>query len=388
MLFGPVDNPRTILREIFVRGPSSRSDLAKATGLTGAAISRITRQLLDEGILLEGEKLEVTGKLGRKFVALTFGTDRYVVGIGVQAVSQWVEVANLQGHTVGRRSFAMTSVSDASAVLDRCAAEVEQILGEARIEKSKVFGVGVSVVGVVDIHTGTVIRAENLGWKNVPVTRILGERLGLPVYAENFLNSVMLASNSFAMRTRERHSVLVVVSLGIGASILLNGKVVAGSKFAAGQIGHVRVPGAEGQCTCGRIGCLDTVASGRAILAHFGLLHPHELINSATHKTALELFHDLSARAETAPEVAKGLFDAGRALGDVLGVVTGLLDPETIVLSGMVCEARDYFDGVRHSLSWYSEGSSRQTPALHLLDSSNSSAPTHLAFARFVLSKH
>lgn len=223
MPLGLADSPRTLLREIYGRGPLSRSDLAKATGLTGAAISRITRDLVDKGILQEGDKLAATGKLGPKFVALTFGADRYVVGIGVQAVSQWVELADLQGRIVGRRTFAMASVSNADAVLHQCAESVEEILAEAGIPKSKVIGVGLSVVGVVDIHSGTVLRAENLGWNNVPVVRKLTEALGLPVYAESFLNSLMLASSGLSVLDGDRNSLLVVVSLGIGASILLNG---------------------------------------------------------------------------------------------------------------------------------------------------------------------
>lgn len=386
MALGPVDNPRAILREIYVRGPTSRSDLAHATGLTGAAVSRITRTLLDDNILVEGEKLDVSGKLGRKFVALNFSNARYVVGIGIQAVSQWIEIADLQGQVIGRRIMAMPKISDPHAVLDHCAKELGELFKQHKISRRSVCGIGLSIAGVIDTRIGNVVRAQNLGWTNVPAARIMHRATGLPVYAETLLNSIILAHNGFGLVDSQRNCVLVAVSLGIGASILVNGALVSGVGLAAGQIGHVQVPGGSKLCVCGRKGCLDTEASGRAILAHFGVLDPKEVIDSVRHKSALELFGELSRRATVEPRVAKVLFNAGQSLGHILGVATSLLDPGSFILTGMVSEDDNYMAGVQHSLAWYLDGTSRQAPQVHRLNSTNTPAPTKLAFARFVLS--
>lgn len=386
MAIGPVDNRLAILRQIYVRGPLSRSDLAASTGLTAAAVSRITRRLLDERVLDEGGKMEVSGKIGPRFMALNFSDSRFVVGVGVQAVAQWVEVADLRGHVIGRKDFALNKVSDPAVVLGRCALELEKILATLSIKKSQVCGVGLSVVGVVDINTGTVLRAQNLGWRQVPAARMLGEATGLPTYVESLLNSILLSANEFGLQNASRNTVLCAASLGIGAGIFVNGRVVSGSEFAAGQIGHVRVSGANGQCLCGRIGCLDTVASGRALLTRFELLDPKELIDSDGHDSAVALFRGLSERAASEPAVTEAFYAAGRTLGEVLGLATSLLDPDSIVLTGMVSEDDRFFAGVKESLAWYEGGTGKQQPRLSRMNTSSISAPTQLAFARHVLS--
>jgi predicted NBD/HSP70 family sugar kinase len=178
------------------------------------------------------------------------------------------------------------------------------------------LGIGVGSPGVVDF-TGTVLSAPNLGWTDVPLQRILLQEFSLPVVVGNDANAAVLAEHSFG--GADRDMMLVKVGHGVGAGLLLGGNPLYGSRFAAGEIGHV-VVGTEGglPCVCGKTGCLETWLAAPRLDAAL----------AAASAAALASGTPASAAQEAV------LTEAGRHLGIALAFVVGALNLAEIVLSG------------------------------------------------------
>lgn len=349
-------NAPAILRELLGKGPRSRSAIAQAMQLTETAVSRAAQRLIVEGVLVEGKHLAERSGPGRPSVELEFGPGFYVAGIGIRGYTQWVELRRLGGEPIVSEHFACEDLTDPIAVLRRCCKELDTLLRARRIPRHRVLNVGVLIVGVVDPATGTVLRAENLGWRRVEVKQILEAITDFPLTFETMLNGMNLHQGVQASKSPE-NSLLVSVALGIGASVVVDGRITHGSGFAAGQLGHLRSRNSTLRCVCGRVGCLDTIASGRAILRENGLLEGSAQFGM---RELAERFRKLSATARSHPDVAAALGRAGHELGAAIGGAIALLDPGDIVFTGFVIDDDHYFDAVRDELSWYRTGTSAQ----------------------------
>lgn len=169
-----------------------------------------------------------------------------------------------------------------------------------------VLGVGVGSPGVVD-NSGTVLEAPNLGWSDVPLAATLRAALDRPVHVANDADAAALAEHSFGGAS-DAGVLVVTVGLGVGAGILLDGALVRGERFAAGEIGHVTVEERGADCACGRAGCLETVLAAPLLRARLAGLE--------------------------ATEQRRVLANAGKRLGIALAPVISTLDLGAIVLNG------------------------------------------------------
>jgi len=379
-------NRGLILRHIFRSGPTSRTRLAEATGLTEAAISRITRELIDEGLLSEGLPLVQEGRPGRRLIDLELAPNgSYVLGLGIGAAEQWLSLSGLDAHPIERLKLDLLGVGKAERAIDLAIREARRLIKKAGIDSKRVVGFGAAVAGITDPASGVVLRSPNIGWRDVPLGQRLGEALALPVRIESLHHALNLAEAEIGQTRGRRDVLLINAALGIGASILSGGRLIKGSAAAAGQIGHMAVVGASEICTCGRSGCLDTVASGHAVLTGLGLvgrrLSPveHGVANARLLKQAVE-------RARAGDRKAISVFrSTGARLGEAVAAVVAVVDPEAIVLAGPLIQVPAYVDGVRESLASRLAG----LPGAHLLLSGLSSdrAAAMLALDSFVLSQ-
>lgn len=196
-------------------------------------------------------------------------------------------------------------------------------------------GVGVGAAGVIDHRDGTILVASDsfVGWAGTPVARILGDDLGVPVSVENDVNAFM-AGEVAAGAARGRTNVLgITLGTGVGGAVHLDGRLVRGAHGAAGEIGHV--PGfGDAPCTCGQRGHLETLASGRSIARRY-----RERTGSAL--DAAQIANEARAGDAEALEVYA---DAGMAVGRAILMVSGVADPDTVVIGGGVAQAWDLLE--------------------------------------------
>src|SRR5699024_804548 len=256
---------RRVLRQLLKSGPCSRRQIAQTTGLTEVAVSRSAQRLIAAGVLVEKKLVNVRTQRGRPSIDLHFSQQYFVAGIGIRGYTQWVEVRTFGGELIDLRKFSCQDLTDPDSVLRDCSNELKSLLAARRIPMQRILHLGILIVGVIDPHTGWVVRAENLGWGRVEIRKRVSRLTGLPVSVENMLNGMNLQQQLESSSDCES-TLLVSVALGIGASVIIDDQVVRGHGAAAGQLGHQKSLSSQRICLCGRMGCLDTVASGRALL--------------------------------------------------------------------------------------------------------------------------
>jgi predicted NBD/HSP70 family sugar kinase len=258
-------NRSLVLQHLFHQGPSSRADLARATGLTRVTVSDLVSVLIAEGLVAElGVRPE--GRVGKPATLVGMRTEDHQV-IAVDLADDAAlrgAVMTLTGAVVARRSVALDGRTgdEALTVLeDLC----RELLAAA---DQPVIGVGIGSPGVID-HEGVVIEAPNRGWYHLPLARRLTDLLGVPVHVANDANTHALGEFTYGGATGTGLMV-VTIGQGVGAGIVLDGALVRGRGDAAGEIGHVTVVDDRDvragdplplPCACGRAGCLETLLS-------------------------------------------------------------------------------------------------------------------------------
>jgi len=379
-------NRGLVLEHLFRASTVSRTALAQATGLTPAAISRITRELVDAGFVRELAREGLPAARGRPQVDLELRAEgAYVIGIGVGAFEQWIRIADLRGECVSRRSVQLLDQPSARAALKLLVGEIRGLLALAKIPRKRLLGVGIASAGVVDRGNGIIIESPNLGWRDLPVARLVSDALGLPVCVESMHHALNLAEEGFGKAAGVGDTVLVNASMGIGASVMEQGRIVRGRHNAAGQIGHMSVAGATDLCTCGRRGCLDTVASGYGVLRRLGLVPPRKVAREHDSAAARKLLSAIERERQGEPRVRQAFRASGAQLGDTLNAVRALLDPQRIVLAGPLAGTASYVKGVQARLNERDAGGgSTDSPLLVLGTHTTDSAGACLALTEFV----
>ena len=346
-------NRQVLLRHILYAAPEplSRKQIADQSGLTGTAVSRIARELLDAGLISEGATFAISGRTGRHHVELEIaGRGAYVVGVGLAANEQAVSIANMRGDILHRHQIALPSFDDPPAVLRIVAEEAQRLIQTHAIDRRRILGGGISVAGIVDHAEGIVLNSPNLNWHRVAIKHEIEARLDLPFHVESHPNALNLAEHWLGITRGARNVVLVNVALGIGGSLILDGALVRGEGNRAGRIGHVTVPGGEFPCSCGKTGCLDTVASGQALLTQLGMSSKRWPVETNDVGDADRLRTLLERAAAGEAEVMAALRQAGRQLGRTLNLITAVAAPGVVVLAGPTAQNPEYVAGVRETL--------------------------------------
>jgi len=218
--------------------------------------------------------------------------------------------------------------------------------------------VGVGCAGPLDSDTGTIYSPPNLRfWDGFPLKRRLEDRLGAPTVVDNDANAAALGEQRFGAGRGHGHILYITVSTGIGAGLVLDGRVYRGADYGAGEFGHVVLARGGPKCNCGGKGCLEALASGTAIAKRANRLaarSPHSLLGRMLSKKKCALTaKDVVAAAREGDAVAGGIFhDAAVYLG--LGITSAIhmLNPEIVIIGGGLSRAgKLLFDPVRKTVA-------------------------------------
>ncbi|WP_342595708.1 ROK family transcriptional regulator [Salinicola lusitanus] len=342
---------RRLLTELLLRGPMPRSQLAANVGINPSTVTRLTQQLIDARYLREGEALIEKRQPGRRAIELHLCADEhFVIGIAINAYQQTVAVANLTGTVLARRGVSRSWSPDPRASLSALATAAREALSECGIALDQVVATGVACAGQVDPTGRRVESSPDIGWFQIPVAEWLEASLGPPVFVETMQNALNSTECAFGAAAGTRSSLLVSVALGIGSSLIVDGKVVRARSQTLASMGHMPVAGVEALCNCGRRGCLNTVASGYAVLRRLGSAEGYERPQQHSPALASRLFEVLACAASDST-IAYELERAGEQLGEALKSSIVIASPERIALSGPVAQMESYQQGVRQALS-------------------------------------
>lgn len=313
--------------------PISRAGLAAATGLTKATVSAVVVDLAARGLVVEGEVSRV-GSVGRPGRLLDLaGAPVRAVGVEVGTDHLTAVVLDVAGRVRWRRRVPVDlGASTADGAMGAVAELAGAALSQVRREGSSVLGLTISVPGLVAADARTVLASPNLPLSGVDVAAGLLARLAAgpegpvpgPVRVDNDAD---LAAVAEQRACGVADLVYLTGEVGVGAGIVVGGRVLRGSGGFAGEIGHLPVPGATQRCGCGRIGCLEAVAGLAALLRAAAE-------SSDPDRPGEDPLTALLRRADTDPSVRSALARAGAALGYGVSVLVNVLDPGRVVLGG------------------------------------------------------
>jgi predicted NBD/HSP70 family sugar kinase len=318
-----------VLQQIAAGEPRSRARVAAETGLTRGTVSSLVGELLDLDLLRETGEDEHAGRVGRPAQTLQLGDRIVAIGLEVNVDYLAVCVEDLTG-TIRHERHVYTDNrrSRPGPVLARLARMAEEALEVIAADGSTVVGVAVAVPGVVEAQTGTLLRAPNLGWSELPIAEEVGRRLpGLSVRADNEANLAAVAEHWQGAGRDLENFICVFGEVGVGGGIFVGGELFRGAHGYGGELGHVIVDPSGPPCNCGSLGCLETFVGQEAIARRAGI--------DAGSGRSRNLTRELVRRAEAGDDaVLQSLAETGRYLGIGLASAVNLLDLDVVVLGG------------------------------------------------------
>lgn len=322
-----------ILRAIYDQDEISRADIARMTGLTRTTVSDAVSELMQEGLVAETGVGVSAG--GKPPILLSIVEDsRSLIGVDLANSEFRGAIINLRGEIRHRFSLPIDE-QDGEAALALVYRLIDRLVSVA---ESPILGIGIGTPGLMDAQQGVVRTAVNLDWRDLPLGDLLEGRYALPVYIANDCQVAALAELTFGIGKALSNLVVIKVGRGIGSGIILDRQLHYGDGFGAGEIGHMVVePGGE-LCRCGNHGCLETLASSRAIVKRIRTIaesNPRSLIHRFAPTPAAINTNVVLQAFDAGDEAVQAVIEeAGCYLGKAVAYLESVLNIQQIVITG------------------------------------------------------
>ncbi|MEZ4864776.1 MAG: ROK family transcriptional regulator [Caldilineaceae bacterium] len=344
-------NNRLVLKMVYDQGPISRAEIARSTNLTATTVSTVISKLIADGLVEEIGSLATERGKPPTLVSLVKDA-RHVIALDLSRHEFQGAILNLRGEIQQRQSLPVAgSTGDEAVTL--VLTLIESLLPHAH---SPLLGIGIGAPGIIDLNHNLIRRAANLGWENLALGEKLTEHFGLQAQIVNDNQAVLLAEFLFGNYKHTADMVVVRIGNGIGAGVLANGQLLHGNGTGAGEIGHVVVVKDGEPCRCGGHGCLETVASSRAIVKqaqaiarqnHTSSLHALAPAPEAiTIQTVIQAFQ--AGDPEIQALVAKVAYYLGLMIAHLLAVV-GM--PRVLLCGSVTGFGEPLLAAIRHEVA-------------------------------------
>ena len=328
-------NRQIVLNLVREYQPISRADLARRMEVARGIVSPLVNELIEDGLLVEG----ATGssRRGRKPTLLHVRAhDRLAVAVDVRVSGTQVMLSDFSGRAIALEI--LRTPVDPGELVAELAARIRRLL-DAHAGTGACEGVGVVVPGSVERGTGRVVHAPSLGWRDVDLREALAEAVGLPVHIERDAVACALAQMWLGQHGADAAESFAYVTIadGVGAGLVVGGRVIRGYRDAAGEFGHVPLSLEGPACMCGSRGCWEAYACNPATVARY---LGHELLTRESYARVAEsgiTVADVIARARQGDAAARAALEAtGRYIGLGLAMIVNGLNPARIILGGEV----------------------------------------------------
>ncbi|WBQ05386.1 ROK family transcriptional regulator [Kribbella sp. CA-293567] len=333
-----------VLTRILTQGPIPRVEIARRTGLSQAAVTKAVAPLIEAGFVTDqpvaGPVDESTPSraelgIGRPVSPLT------VVPDSISVIGLKVTPTELIGVTTdfraGIRTVRHQQLTDLSpeAVIKRLAELAKELLETLDDSAGPLIGIGVAVSGDVDARHGVVRDSPFMGWRDIPLATLLTDQVKVPVVVSNDVRALTVAEHWFGVGVDADSFAVVTIGSGVGCGLYINGEVVSGAHGVSGELGHLPLAPGDLVCTCGRRGCVETVASSDAILAR---------VRETTGRPELDLSGAIELAHSGDPQAREAFDRAGEVIGSALAAMVNLVGPELVVIAGEGVADYDLYD--------------------------------------------
>ncbi|MEE4542511.1 ROK family transcriptional regulator [Streptomyces sp. V4-01] len=342
-------NLERVVRAVRLAGSLTQAEIARSTGLSAATVSNIVRELRDNGTV----QVTPTSSGGRRARSVALSGDAgIVVGVDFGHSHLRVAVGNLAHQVLAEQSEPIDVDASASQGFDRAEQLVARLVQSTGISPEKVLGVGLGVPGPIDVESGTLGSTAILpGWGGINPRQELSDRLGVPVQVDNDANLGALGELVWGGGRGVKDLAYIKVSSGVGAGLVIDGRIYRGPGGTAGEIGHITLDESGPVCRCGNRGCLETFTAARYVL---------ELLRGS-HGDGLTIPKMVQLGREGDPGCRRVIGDVGRHIGMGVASLCNLLNPSRVVLGGDLAEAGELVLGpIRESVSRYAIPSAAQ----------------------------
>jgi len=312
--------------------PRTRAELATLTGQARSTVAGRIDALMSAGLIAPAGEATSTG--GRPPTTFAFNpSSQVVLGVDLGATHARLAVTDLASTVLAELDAPLAIADGPEPVLDWVAEAGRKLLATAGRPLRDLAGVGVGLPGPVEHATGHPNNPPIMpGWDDADVPGILRAHFDAPALVDNDVNIMALGEHRIAW-PEVSDLILVKVATGIGAGIIADGALRRGAQGAAGDIGHVAVPGADDVvCRCGNVGCLEAIASAQALATRLRAVGLD--VTTPADLVALVRGGDVTA--------GRAVRQAGREIGNVLAATVSLLNPSVIVLGGILAEAGEH----------------------------------------------
>jgi predicted NBD/HSP70 family sugar kinase len=330
-------NRSLILNVIKAHGAIARADIARLTGLSPAAVTQQTGQLIRDGLVVEKEAGDSRG--GRRPILLALNASGiYVLGIKLAEEHATLALTDVNADILARYTIQLGE-RDPISVSDQLAVGANVLLNETGVDAGHILGVGVGLAGIIDAVNGICQISPFNGWRDVPFARLLEDRLGCPAYLDNNVNTLTLVERLYGPGQHVKNFIIVTIGYGVGMGMVINGQIFRGDAGYGGEFGHIVVDPDGEVCRCGKRGCLETFAADPWLVKH-----------AVSNGLAIANIAELLAAAQAGNAVALRAFErAGRILGQGIANLISVLNPALLILSGEGIRAGEYVFPAMHA---------------------------------------
>jgi predicted NBD/HSP70 family sugar kinase len=330
-------NQERLVEFLLANGPSTQAELARGTGLSTATVSNIVRDMATKGVVSTSP---VTSSGRRALLVQLTDTGDIAVGVDFGRRHVRIVLSTLGYQVVAEEQVALEPGYDAMTAVQEAADLLQRMLVGCGHDRESVLAVGVGIPGPIDRRTGTVLQGAILPeWVGI-TRRHLEDAFGFPVTVDNDANLGALAEVTWGANRGHGNLIFVKIGTGIGAGLILNGQPYYGFLGITGELGHTPFVEHGVICRCGNRGCLETIASTSVMLDALGR-------GNGPLTTADILRRGL----ERDPAVLRVVLDAGTAIGQAIGNVANVINPEIVLIGGPLVGLGDaLLDPIRHGI--------------------------------------
>jgi glucokinase-like ROK family protein len=335
-----------VLDEVRLGRSRSRSELVARTGLGRAIVAQRVGELLERGLVVEGDVGPSTGGRPPRQLSFRAGAGHVLVA-DLGATSIDVAVTDLDGRILGHHDEPARIEAGPEQCLDRADELFDLLLRTTQSIPGPLWGIGIAVPGPVEFQTGRPISPPIMpGWDGYPIRDRFASRYRAPVWVDNDVNVLGLGEWRSGVAAGHDDVVVIKIGTGIGAGIISGGRLHRGAQGSAGDVGHIQiVDDPSVVCRCGNIGCLEALAGGAAIgrAGEAAALDGRSLrLRTALDQRGSVTAEDVARAASYGDPVAVMLLqEVGRRVGSMLASVVNFFNPSLIVIGGGVANSPD-----------------------------------------------
>ncbi len=349
-------NKKRIVKYLYRIGELSGAEISKILHVSAPTTITYINELINEGFIENRGKGDSIG--GRK--PNMYGLKKnsvFVVGIDMGRKFFGIGIFNNDLEKVSSVNLPAISFNDREELIDFVFTEISALYKKENISENKIMGIGINMPGLIDSEKG--INYTYLFKEGEPLAEAFRKKLKRPVFLENDTKVRTLAEMRYGAAKEYNNALVIQIDWGLGLGMILNGKLYKGKSGFAGEFSHIPIEPNGVLCNCGKVGCLETIASGNA-LVRFAIEGLEANRNSKLYKQYREDIDGITPKfiidaAHNGDQFALSIIQkVGLGLGKGLSYLIQILNPEVIILGGVLSHAGQYIEtSIKQSIHQY-----------------------------------